>query len=423
MKSPEVNSPAVRARFRRRRKKPALLVGPWIHGLALMAALLLATILAACGGDAVPGEDADTEAPVPEATDRVRAPAPGSPATDREILVTFYNALDGPNWEDSGNWLTEAPLGEWSGVTTDDNGRVIWLQMGGTGTRQELSGEIPLELIDLGALEILGLNDYSGGLRGEIPPEFGNFPNLEYLSLGGSGLTGEIPPELGNLSNLTNLWIEGNGLTGGIPSELGNMASLSDLVLRGEGLSGGIPPELGNLKLLYGLDISGTQLGGAIPPELGNFPHLTELRLSGNELSGEIPPWLGNLSALIGLSLNGNQLSGEIPSEWGTFYRLESLNLSGNQLSGAIPSGLGDIDTLERLNLHENQLSGEIPAELGKLDNLKSLTLHENQLGGEIPSEVWNMLEREVEIEIHGNHFPCLTGGLRHLYIDQRANC
>ena len=94
-----------------------------------------------------------------------------------------------------------------------------------------------------------------------------------------------------------------------------------------------------------------------------------------------------------------NQLSGEIPSEWGNFYRLESLNLSGNQLSGAIPSGLGNIDTLESLNLHENQLSGEIP------------------------SEVWDMLEREVEIEIHGNQFPCLTGGGRHLYIRQRANC
>ncbi len=313
-------------------------------GFAALA-LILVALLAACGGDAVPGEDADTEAPAPEATDRVRAPAPGSPAMDREILVTFYNALDGPNWEDSGNWLTDAPLGEWYGVTTDDNGRVIWLS------------------------------------------------------------------------------IEGNGLTGKIPPELGNLASLQYLRLRGEGLSGGIPPELGNLKQLYELYIYGTQLGGPIPPELGNIRLLSELHLIDNELSGEIPPWLGNLSNLIRLDLRGNQLSGEIPAEWGNLYRLESLDLSGNQLSGAIPSGLGNIDTLERLTLHENQLSGEIPSELGNLDNLKSLTLHENQLSGEIPSEVWNMLEREVEIEIHGNQFPCLTGGLRHLYIEQRANC
>ena len=95
-------------------------------------ALILVALLAACGGDAVPGEDAATEAPATEATDRVRAPAPGSLATDREILVTFYNAMDGPNWEDSGNWLTDAPLGEWSGVQIV-NGRVTYLQMGGQG--------------------------------------------------------------------------------------------------------------------------------------------------------------------------------------------------------------------------------------------------------------------------------------------------
>ena len=31
---------------------------------------------------------------------------------DREILVALYNATDGPNWIDSDNWLTDAPLGE-----------------------------------------------------------------------------------------------------------------------------------------------------------------------------------------------------------------------------------------------------------------------------------------------------------------------
>ena len=171
-----------------------------------------------------------TAAPAPEATDRVRAPAPGSPASDREILVTLYNALDGPNWEDSGNWLSDTPLGEWSGVTTDDNGRVIWLQIGGSGSGQELNGEIPSGAdCDLGALEILGLSGgfHGVGLRGEIPPELSNLSNLLYLQIHGNGFTGEIPPELGNLSNLTNLSIDGNGLTGEIPPELGNLASLS----------------------------------------------------------------------------------------------------------------------------------------------------------------------------------------------------
>ena len=224
-------------------------------------------------------------------------------------------------------------MGEWSGVTTDDNGRVIWLQIGGSGSGQELNGEIPLELIGLGALEILGL---SGGFHGV-------------------GLRGEIPPELGNL------------------------ASLQHLRLRGEGLSGGIPPELGNLKQLYGLYIYSTQLGGAIPPELGNIS-LTELHLFDNEFSGEIPPWLGNHSYLIGLSLGGNQLSGEIPAEWVNFNRLESLDLSRNQLSGEIPSELGNLDNLKSLTLHENQLSGAIPSELWNLlEREVEIEIHGNQ--------------------------------------------
>ena len=139
--------------------------------LSVVLALALTAALVACGSDepsGVPGPDRTASPPTetpgsgdaPTATD---APAPGSPETDREILVTVYNALDGPNWEDSENWLSDAPLGEWSGVTTDDNGRVIWLRIGGSASGGGLSGEIPSELGDLGALEILGL---SGGFHG-----------------------------------------------------------------------------------------------------------------------------------------------------------------------------------------------------------------------------------------------------------------
>ena len=38
--------------------------------------------------------------------------------SDRAALVALYEATDGPNWVDNGNWLTDAPLGEWYGVDT-----------------------------------------------------------------------------------------------------------------------------------------------------------------------------------------------------------------------------------------------------------------------------------------------------------------
>ncbi len=57
-------------------------------------------------------------------------PAPSGPAADRAALVALYNATDGPNWPDNANWLTNNPLAEWRGVTTNDEGRVTRLDLG-----------------------------------------------------------------------------------------------------------------------------------------------------------------------------------------------------------------------------------------------------------------------------------------------------
>ena len=34
------------------------------------------------------------------------------------MLVALYTATDGPRWANSDNWLSDAPIGEWYGVTT-----------------------------------------------------------------------------------------------------------------------------------------------------------------------------------------------------------------------------------------------------------------------------------------------------------------
>ena len=59
--------------------------------------------------------------------------------TDRTSLIDFYRALDGSNWNDSENWLSEEPLTEWHGVTTDANGRVIRLAL----RSNNLTGRLP----------------------------------------------------------------------------------------------------------------------------------------------------------------------------------------------------------------------------------------------------------------------------------------
>ena len=285
---------------------------------------------------------------------------------DLLTLTALYNATDGPNWVDSENWLTDAPLGEWYGVSTDGSGRVVGLGLEGKWDDEA--------------------NTYvSHGLTGGIPPELGDLANLESLNLRVNDLTGGIPPELGDLANLVALNLGANGLTGGIPPELGDLANLESLNLGANDLTGGIPPELGDLASLESLNLGGNDLTGGIPPELGDLANLVILDLYDNGLTGAIPPELGDLANLVALNLGGNGLTGAIPPELGDLANLWSLLLSFNDLAGGIPPELGDLASLVVLDLYDNGLTGAIPPELGDLANLEDLYLSLNGLTGTLP--------------------------------------
>ena len=432
------------------------------------------------------------------------APPPGSPETDREALVTLYNATDGPNWWINENWLSDAPIGQWYGVTADGNGRVTELRL----RRNDLGGALPPELGNLTHLRVLDLHDNSNfrkwpELNWRIPPELGHLANLEVLDLGSNYLDEGIPPQLGNLANLRVLnlgshimkWTEDKNIFWKIPPQLGNLAKLEEVDIRyhgkysdGQGLTGELPPEwasLPNLKKLWISDNSlegclpaslrgkvvrysdpledyydamkfcvtadprtsvetdraaltalyhatngdawdtsktwltilpldtwtgvttgdngrvvglwlesgvggGVLLTGELPPELGNLPYLEWLSLNSHQLTGGIPPELGNLPYLEWLSLNNNQLTGEIPPELGNLTSLIMLSPNQNQFTGQIPPELGNLTKLEWLIATRNQLTGEIPPELGNLVYLTNLALEWNQLTG-IPPEFGNL--------------------------------
>ena len=309
------------------------------------------------------------------------APAPAI----RDALVALYNTTNGPGWKNSENWLSEAPLDLWHGVSRDCDGSLNRLGL----YNNQLSGSIPEELGNLSNLTVLYLNNNQ--LTGSIPEELGNLSNLTVLYLNNNQLTGPIPEELGNLSNLTYLYLNNNQLTGPIPPELDNLSNLTYLYLNNNQLTGPIPPELGNLSNLTVLGLYNNQLSGSIPEELGNLSNLTVLDLRHNQLSGSIPEELGNLSNLERLSLIGNQLTGPIPEEMGNLSNLTVLDLHNNQLSGSIPEELGNLSNLTVLGLNNNQLTGPIPPELGNLSNLTYLGLRHNQLSGAIPGELGNL--------------------------------
>ena len=266
----------------------------------------------------------------------VEPPVPGTSEGDRAVLVAFYLATGGPDWANNDKWLTDAPLGEWFGVTTDDDERVAGLLL-------------PDNL-----------------LEGNIPPDLGRLTNLGSLFLLGNRLTGSIPAELGNLSNLRQLQIVYNQLTGPIPVELGSLIKLRHLHLGGNQLTGPIPVQLERLTELRSLDLGVNRLEGEIPAGLGKLRKLTALDLGYNSLSGPIPSELGQLTSLEVLTLINNQLTGPIPDVIGNLANLKQLRLAGNRLEGDIPESLRKLDNLIQISLDDNQLSGCVPRNLGE---------------------------------------------------------
>ena len=69
----------------------------------------------------------------------------GDVNTDRAALAALYNATNGSSWQDDTNWLSNRPLGEWHGISTDADGRVTELSLGGN----QLSGCVPAKLLDV----------------------------------------------------------------------------------------------------------------------------------------------------------------------------------------------------------------------------------------------------------------------------------
>lgn len=301
---------------------------------------------------------------------------------DRETLTVLYHATNGDEWTNNDNWLSDEPLDNWYGVTTDDSGEVIWLHLSGNNLR----GSIPSELCLLASLGLLNLRH--NDLTGNIPPELGGLTDLLYLGLSGNELTGDIPSEFGQLTKLTGLGLLNNQLTGPIPPELGQLTDLTTLDLAGNDLSGSIPPELGQLTNLVTLILGANELTGPIPPELGQLTRLTDLLLGSNRLTGNIPSELAQLTALTRLSLANNRLTGTIPPELAELTGLTFLDFNRNALTGSIPPELAQLTDLELLYFHMNALTGNIPPELARLSNLKELWFNHNRLSGTIPAEL-----------------------------------
>ncbi|AXT18307.1 hypothetical protein D7030_08395 [Flavobacteriaceae bacterium AU392] len=364
---------------------------------------------------------------------------------ERDALIALYNATNGPNWTNNTNWNTSASVCDWYGVTVT-NGTVTNLNL----SNNQLSGNIPLELVELTNLISLSLNDNQ--LSGTIPSGlseingftvfqfrdnnfvFRDFEN-EHAAYVFNKESYIFSPQAKVDQVETINSIEGASvtLTTSLSSPNNNYqwykffgeealpiegATNREYVIEAVGqLDAGVYYVTATNNIVEGLTLERHPITLNVAQEpvdacgvpLSQRDALLALYASTNgdqwtntqannqpwDINVPVCDWYGistedsygnGVLQIIAVDLRFNNLSGIIPSEIENLPDLRFLYLSNNQLVSAIPNEIANLTSLSELDLNENQLSGSIPNGIHNLQSLYRLNLGSNQLSGIIPS-------------------------------------
>ncbi|XP_057512796.1 receptor like protein 22-like [Actinidia eriantha] len=348
------------------------------------------------------------------------------------------------------NWTEATDCCDWKGVTCDQDGHVISLDLNSEGITGEINQS---SLFSLPFLESLNLANNSFQLE-QIPPSFGNLTSLRYLNLSKAGFSGQIPIELSfltrlavldlsslhfpetpslllenpslltllqNLKGLTELHLDGVNISASgsewcraISSSVPNLRVLS---LNGCYLSGPIDVSLQNLRFLSEINLDSNNLFAPIPEFFASFPNLTALSLRSSNLFGAFPEKIFQVPTLQILELESNSLlSGSLP-EFPRRSNLKKLVLSETNFSGALPDSIGNLRELSRIELAFCRFSGPIPNSLEDLAQLVHLDLSSNVFTGPIPS--FQMSKNLSHIDLSHNN---LTGPVPDAHFEGLSN-
>ena len=372
---------------------------------------------------------------------------------DRAILEALYRSTGGNSgyWRNHANWLTDASLQDWFGVSADTLERVTGLRLG------------------------------NNGLRGPIHSSIGQLDQLVTLDLSRNWVSGSIPAEVGDLSLLRDLTLSVNGLVGELPSELGTLDSLRTVNVAATSLSGLVPASFADLEL-ESFRVGGTEV--CVPPSLAEWLDSIAETDDPSECTSRVLVDPGSLTfreandtarlsvtvtgpegdivddatitwasadtrvarvdtaglvtarssgvtmvtatydtvttgvAEVAVKLSGsdrvaleafyratggddwndntNWLSDEPLGDWygvagDGIGRVIYLELEDNNLTGRIPAAIGLLDSLFILSLRDTTLTGPIPPAIGLLRGLRDLSLGGTRIDGPVPPEMGNM--------------------------------
>lgn len=281
---------------------------------------------------------------------------------DRQALIDLYNATGGDNWTNNTNWCSDKPLDEWYGVTTNEEGRVIRLELDDNGA------------YGLGGNNIIGSADFS------------KLTELQYISCSDSKLTAI---NVSGLTKLETLYCGNNELT---TLDVSGLINLRFLEFADNKISN---IEISGLNDLEYIRCDYNQLTSLVLSDLPNLKilvcpfnplttldvsKLTNLELLRCEdlLLSQID--VSNLTQLKSFECQNNNITN---LDISNLKNLEYFMCHNNQLNSLDVSGLTKLATLHCNNnsIQDLNLSGAV--------GLQSLSCSNNQLANlELPQAI-----------------------------------
>jgi Leucine-rich repeat (LRR) protein len=385
------------------------------------------------------------------------------PNNERQALIDFYNATDGPNWAINTNWNTTAPVSQWAGVTVED-GHVVAMGLGNVG----VTGQLPSAILNLPFLR--SFNFSNNELTGVVP-DLTVLTNLETFNISGNNFSFEdLEPNYTANSSLLSFSYANQKLINEeliIDNPVIGQEYIFNTTTLGTNLSyqwvkKGVEVFDPVITEIPGATSANYTIASLQEEDIVNYscrvtsPIITDLTLERELIKLRIPVsqterdalialynatdganWVDNTNWLtsahvddwdgistvggkvIVINRNFQNLNGQLPNEIGNLIHLKELRISVNaNLTGSIPATIGNLTELEWFRLQQNGMSGEIPASVSNLTKLTRVYLQNNQFSGNIPEGFGNAPDM-YQIFLNDNQFegqiPASLGGLNAL--------
>ncbi|KAL2626799.1 hypothetical protein GLYMA_07G153200v4 [Glycine max] len=342
-------------------------------------------------------------------------------------------------------WNQSIDCCEWRGVTCDEEGHVIGLDLSGESINGGLDNSSTLFKLQ----NLQQLNLAANNLGSEIPSGFNKLKRLTYLNLSHAGFVGQIPIEISYLTWLVTLDISSVSYLYGQPLKLENidlqmlvqnltmirqlymngvsvsaqgnewcnallqLHNLQELGMSNCNLSGPLDPSLTRLENLSVIRLDQNNLSSSVPETFAEFPNLTILHLSSCGLTGVFPEKIFQVATLSDIDLSFNyHLYGSLP-EFPLNGPLRTLVVRDTSFSGAIPDSVNNLRQLSILNLSTCLFNGTLPSSMSRLMELTYLDLSFNNFTGPIPS--LNMSNNLMHLDLSHND---LTGAITSVHFE-----